>query len=85
MREIVKRETIETSIVGGRSATRWGNSARRAFGHPRVSVSLGSWREVGGRWGCALCSTLYSLRLAQGTRTEVCGRSTLGLSPIPKA
>lgn len=53
MREIVKRETIETSIVGGRSASRWGNPAWRAFGRRRVSVSLGSWREVRGRWGRA--------------------------------
>ena len=52
MREIVKRETIETSIVGGRSAARWGNPACRALGRLRVSVSLGSRREVVGRWVC---------------------------------
>ncbi len=77
MREIVKRETIGTSIVGGRSALRM----QGAFGRRRVSVSLGSWREVKGRWGCASCSTLYSLWLAQGTWTEVSGRSTLWASP----
>ena len=52
MREIVKRETIGTSIVGGRSATRWVKPAWRAFGRRRVSVSLGSRREAAGRWGC---------------------------------
>ena len=32
MREIVKRETIETSIAAGRSASRWVTPAWRAFG-----------------------------------------------------
>ena len=40
MREIVKRETIETSIAFGSLSTR-----------VRVSVSLGFRREVRGRWG----------------------------------
>ena len=50
MREIVKRETIETSIAVGRSATHWCKPVGRVFGQRRVSVSLGFRREVRGRW-----------------------------------
>ena len=59
-------------------------SARRALGQSRVSVSLGSRREVRGRWARLSESSLYSLWLARGARTEVRGRSTHGLSPAFK-
>jgi hypothetical protein len=59
VREIVKRETIETSIVGGRSASRWGNPAWRAFGRPRVSVSLALLER--GRRKVGLCLVFNSL------------------------
>jgi hypothetical protein len=59
VREIVKRETIETSIVGGRSASRWGNPAWGVVGRPRVSVSLVLLER--GRRKVGLCLVFNSL------------------------
>jgi hypothetical protein len=84
VREIVKRETIETSITADRSATRWATCeacirsavSQRQFGLP----------ERGQRkMGLAFGSTLYRLWLARGAWTEVRDCSTHWASPVPKA
>ena len=82
MREIVKRETIETSIVLGRSASRWvtcvacirSGTSQRQFGLPERGQ-----RKVGLSFG----PTLYRLWLARGAWTEVCDRSNHCPSPVP--
>ena len=84
MREIVKRETIETSIIAGRSASRWATCvacirsvmSQRQFGLPERGQ-----RKVGLSFG----PTLYRLWLARGAWTEVRDCSTLGASPVPIA
>ena len=82
MREIVKRETIETSIGLGCSASHWATcaaciqsgSSQRQFGLPERGQ-----RKVGLAFGL----TLYRLWLARGAWTEVRDCSTLGLSLTP--
>ena len=82
MREIVKRETIGTSIVSGRSASRWATcvacirsgTSQRQFGFPERGQ-----RKVGLSFGL----TLYRLWLARGVWTEVRDCSTLGPSLAP--
>ena len=83
MREIVKRETIETSIAADCSASHWATcvacirsgASQRQFGLPERGQ-----RKMGLTFGC----TFYRLWLARGAWTEVCDCSTHGLSPVPK-
>ena len=84
MREIVKRETIETSITAGRSASHWATCvacirsvvSQRQFGLPERGQ-----RKVELTFG----SPLYRLWLARGAWTEVSVCRTLGLRLAPKA
>ncbi len=75
MREIVKRETIETSITFGCSAANWATCLRCI--QSRVSQRQFGLPERGqGKVGLSFGPTLYRLWLARGAWTEVRGCST---------